>query len=71
MMKRRVFAFAAALAMASATSFTAVGAPGTAPAAAPAHITELSPCQVALYQWCMAKFGDHGYCYWEAEVTPC
>lgn len=67
MMKRRIFAFTAALSMALATSATAVGAPE----AGPAHMAGLEPCQVEYYQWCMAKFADHAYCYWEAELTVC
>lgn len=67
MMRRRMFALAAAVALASATSATAVGAPKNSAARA----SGLEPCQVEHYHWCMAKFGDHSYCYWEAEITPC
>lgn len=67
-MKRRIFAVAAAFAMALSTSATAVGAPQSAPA----PIVGLEPCQVEYYHWCMARWGgDHAYCYAEAENTIC
>lgn len=68
--KGHIFAFAAALALTSATGVGAAEAPNRfAPVTTSVYWTE---CQNNFYLRCMAiSGGDHGYCYELTEMTPC
>ncbi len=68
--KGHIFAFAAALALTSATGVGAAEAPDRfSEAKTSVYWTE---CQVAFYHRCMAiSGGDHGYCSNLTDMTPC
>lgn len=69
MLKRHILAFAAALAMASATGASAVEAPTRFEAPSKVMWTQ---CQIEFYHRCMAiSGGDHGYCSHLTDMTPC
>jgi hypothetical protein len=60
MLKRKIFAFTAALAMASSVSVSAIGA---SPDNAPGRIVDLDACQLAQLSRCLKLGLDYNYCY--------